>query len=478
VVLAMATASPASGGTFAGKLRHDQGAPQGVMTYRASPGVANRVTVGPYVEGDSVSSIVVRDRSEPVRARGDCIRVDRHSATCPWTESSPPVVVLTGDRADRVEIRQACRKGRFACDHFAGRVRGGRGDDVLTGGGELYGGRGDDLLRGTGAGDGWDRIHGGPGRDRMEGRGRNSPLWPDLFYDDETDAQAARDVVVAGRKARAWIDYSLRKRSMRIDLHGDRIGPERDLVSDVKSVTSGAGNDVLIGTGGPNDLHGGPGADRLYGRLGDDRLAGARGDDAMYGGDGDDVLTEVHFGRADGEDTFVGGAGVDELHSLDALRRAATAADEVRCDGFDKPVESDPLDRLYECTEIVGWSITALQLRVRPEVGPDGATYTLRCGGPTEIEQRTDPETGYSTPVFRCRGRLTLRGPNGDELGTQTFALDGDVFGTPWVTVTVPLTDAGRDAILTGQVIQLDAEAQSANGWSFPPAGYRTVLTG
>jgi Ca2+-binding RTX toxin-like protein len=52
----------------------------------------------------------------------------------------------------------------------------------------------------------------------------------------------------------------------------------------------GAGNDVLIGGSGNDDLDGGEGRDLLLGGAGDDVLDGGPGLDALYGGPGADTL--------------------------------------------------------------------------------------------------------------------------------------------------------------------------------------------
>jgi hypothetical protein len=46
----------------------------------------------------------------------------------------------------------------------------------------------------------------------------------------------------------------------------------------------------------------------------------------------------------------------------------------------------------------------------------------------------------------------------------------------PELTVTVPLSDAGRAAIEANEVIQVQANAFSSSGIRFPPTGYRARL--
>lgn len=73
-------------------------------------------------------------------------------------------------------------------------------------------------------------------------------------------------------------------------------------------ITTGAGNDVLLGNGGD---------DTLYAGAGNDRANGGRGDDAVFGGYGHDIINlEVgnDFAQAGyGDDTVNGGAGDDVI---------------------------------------------------------------------------------------------------------------------------------------------------------------------
>lgn len=69
-----------------------------------------------------------------------------------------------------------------------------------------------------------------------------------------------------------------------------------------------AGDDVLIGSDGPDVIHGNGGDDRIVGAGGDDLICALGGDDRIYGGSGDDV---VWAGR--GSDKVRGGPGHDEL---------------------------------------------------------------------------------------------------------------------------------------------------------------------
>lgn len=87
------------------------------------------------------------------------------------------------------------------------------------------------------------------------------------------------------------------------------------------AVDGGAGDDLLVVSGGAavvsggrgNDtIRGGAGDDRLLGGEGDDRIEGGAGEDRAIGGDGDDVI-DGHGG----DDWITGGAGDDLLYGED-----------------------------------------------------------------------------------------------------------------------------------------------------------------
>ena len=465
-VALIASASSAGAATISGQVRGGgDGTDFGTMEFRAGSGVANRVTIRRV--GGPLGSFVITERAERLRASGDCEQVNRHTARCPVTESDAAVEIVTRDRADRVEVE---------LPRVAVRARGGEGGDLLLGGGEFYGDSGDDTLRAASGVKSWDRFHGGPGRDLMVGRGQSSKGATDIFYDDETDTQAARDVIRGGADARATLDYSMRDDDLSIDLRDARLGPDGDRVSGVRNLVTGAGDDELIGTGGTNMLGGGPGDDLLVGRGGGDVLGGGGDDDELLGGNGRDRLEEISFfdvrsgDRPRGSDRFVGGPGRDQVRSADTDDPDGEIfADDVQCDVDDEAVTSDPADLLRDCRWILGWgpAIPGFQMQVVPQLTDEGAVFTLRCA-PTEFDD---------SGTARCRGEIVLTGASGTEFGRRGFDFTSeDPIFWPEVTVTVPLSDAGRAAIEANEVIGVRVNPFSSNGFRFPPVGYRAEL--
>ncbi|MCR0985028.1 calcium-binding protein [Roseomonas populi] len=78
-------------------------------------------------------------------------------------------------------------------------------------------------------------------------------------------------------------------------------------------ISGGVGNDLLFGGDGHDTLNGGAGQDQLQGGEGNDSLDGGVGDgaaDVAYGGAGNDSFI---WAPSDGSDRFEGGSGTDTL---------------------------------------------------------------------------------------------------------------------------------------------------------------------
>jgi Ca2+-binding RTX toxin-like protein len=78
-------------------------------------------------------------------------------------------------------------------------------------------------------------------------------------------------------------------------------------------IVGGAGNDTLCGDNGNDDIHGGLGNDTLFGEAGNDTLRGDAGDDLLLGDVGNDTLDggvgDDHLYGQAGNDTLIGGVG-------------------------------------------------------------------------------------------------------------------------------------------------------------------------
>jgi Ca2+-binding RTX toxin-like protein len=227
-------------------------------------------------------------------------------------------------------------------------VRGGRGNDQLTGDGQvnhLYGEDGDDVLVG---GQGRDRLHGDDGDDILDG--------------------GAGDDYLYGGTGIDVVDYSSRTNPLTVRIGGTSgEAGEPDFVdASVENVIGGSGDDImfgndvantLIGGGGDDEIHGGGGDDVLDGDVGSDYLSGDAGLDELYGGVGDDTLdgrggADELFG-GDGNDTLDGGGGIDLYFGDsgdDVMANLDGLAETVDCgDGTADDAEPDPLDTLIGC---------------------------------------------------------------------------------------------------------------------------------
>ncbi|HYE36876.1 VCBS domain-containing protein [Methylocaldum sp.] len=138
----------------------------------------------------------------------------------------------------------------------------------------------DDFLSGTAFG---EPIRAHEGHDVVMARGGDDVVELDAG-DDWADAGEGNDRVLAGEGA--------------------------DIVY------GGAGDDRLYGGIGDDVLVGDAGADRLYGEAGSDVLAGGAGSDILEGGDGNDIY---RFGRGDGQDFALDGAGSDAVQLVGDL---------------------------------------------------------------------------------------------------------------------------------------------------------------
>jgi M6 family metalloprotease-like protein len=212
-------------------------------------------------------------------------------------------------------------------------LRGGLGNDLLTGDGaanRLEGGDGDDALTG---GDGDDELTGEGGADSLE----------DGPGDDTSEGGNGDDRLVVGEGADALgggggidtADYIYRTADVFVSVDGaaddGEAGEGDDVATDVENVTGGSGNDKLSGSAAPNLLFGSGGADLLLGLDGDDRLRGGSEDDRELGGDGYDVFVQDEY--ANGSDLLSGEAGHDTVDYSERYLSLYVTLDGIPDDG-------------------------------------------------------------------------------------------------------------------------------------------------
>lgn len=188
-------------------------------------------------------------------------------------------------------------------------VRGGHGNDTLTGNGggnDLDGGNGNDDVRGGG---GKDTLCGSAGDDSLDGGDGDDLFDGGHDADDDSYIGGAGLDTVSYRGASGGVDVYLgatsnQGKSLKA---GDVAGVGVDQISNVEHVSGSSFDDRLVGNAKGNRLDGGNGRDNLNGAAGDDSLLGGNGDDRLLGGAGDDSLR-----GGNGSDVVRGGAGHDD----------------------------------------------------------------------------------------------------------------------------------------------------------------------
>jgi Ca2+-binding RTX toxin-like protein len=153
---------------------------------------------------------------------------------------------------------------------------------ALLYGATFAGNSGDNTLIGTGFA---DSLNGGAGNDFLEGRDG----------DDILDGGTGNNLLDGGAGSDT-ASYALVTEPLNIQLpdQGDLVvvlGDRQDLLRDIENLTSGAGDDWLIGNQATNTLIGNAGHDHLEGRAGDDFLDGGTGNNVLDGGAGSDTAS-------------------------------------------------------------------------------------------------------------------------------------------------------------------------------------------
>lgn len=166
------------------------------------------------------------------------------------------------------------------------------------------------------AGDGDDTVLGGQGADSIEGADGNDVL----------TGAGGDDTVGGGGGSDELVETT--GNDMRVDLStNSATGNGVDVLSDIENVTTGTGDDTLVGDSDANILRGGEGSDSLSGGAGDDILEGADGNDTLNGGAGADVI-DGGSGTFD-EDVFEDDSGSDLVVDLSSGSASGNGADSL-----------------------------------------------------------------------------------------------------------------------------------------------------
>lgn len=134
-------------------------------------------------------------------------------------------------------------------------------------------------------------VRGGSGADRLDGQGGNDIVRGE--GGDDTVVPGAGDDVLDGGPGSDLVSFAALDRPVQVSL-GTRLRQAlgaggADVLLDFERAVGTRFGDVLTGSSKADVLRGGGGADRLRGRSGRDRLVGGRGKDRLLGGAGRDI---------------------------------------------------------------------------------------------------------------------------------------------------------------------------------------------
>ncbi|MFL5843854.1 MAG: calcium-binding protein [Solirubrobacteraceae bacterium] len=201
-------------------------------------------------------------------------------------------------------------------------VTPGAGDDYVSGQGGLGSGNplGSGVTFAVDGGDGDDHLTGGGGDDQMVGSAGDDVI--DGRVGDDIMAGGTGDDVVDGGIGKDTISYFISLTAVHVDLAltvAQDSGEGMDTLTGLEGLTGSQLDDVLIGDGDANALHGREGNDRIEGRGGDDELDGGPGvDTADYGAATGSVTVDLAASAS-------GAAGSDALKGFENLLGSAFA---------------------------------------------------------------------------------------------------------------------------------------------------------
>jgi Ca2+-binding RTX toxin-like protein len=239
----------------------------------------------------SGKTVIVRDESG-ITAGSRCTQETSTSVLCPKPDTSYVYAKEGDDRVDAQASLHTSVEGGAGADSVvsAGEILGGDGPDVLVGnaadGQRIDGEAGDDQLVGSDAGDtllggtGTDTVQGGKGNDQLDG---DDPAVPTLEPD-----------VIQGGPGRDTLDWSGRSVPVTVNLADpapDGAAGENEQLSGIEVVTTGDGNDTLVGSGAAETFDPGAGKDDVSAGGGNDYVESSDGDDKLDLGAGSDTVS-------------------------------------------------------------------------------------------------------------------------------------------------------------------------------------------
>lgn len=201
---------------------------------------------------------------------------------------------------------------------------------------------------------------------------------------------------------------------------------------------NGNGNDnLLLGTGGADEINGNGGADILFGFAGNDSLNGGQGDDILFGGQGQDQLR-----GGQGDDYLDGGTGADVINGGqgdDVLAGGGGSDSFVFGQNFggDLIVDFGSGDTI----DLTAFnSITNVSQLTIVQAGPNVVVYVPGGSGGSIVVQNATIAQVTSSIQVACLLRGTMvRTPAGDvaveslAIGDEVITVDGKAKPVKWI---------------------------------------------
>ncbi|MCZ0813819.1 calcium-binding protein, partial [Roseovarius sp. EGI FJ00037] len=235
-------------------------------------------------------------------------------------------------------------------------IEGGAGDDTLIAGlgsDTLLGGDGNDLLirAGTDVNDTLNVLSGGAGDDTIR-------LEEGVNVNDQIDGGDGIDTleILPGDDRNLTVDME------NGEVLDGTIGTQEFV--NIENITTGGGDDTIIGNDVDNVLDGGDGNDSIFGGVGDDVILGGAGNDTLFGGQTPtDPVTVVNSGfdsgatgwTTTGSGTFVYDADGEDVMALNADDQATggtveqTRVSDLLC--MTDPVHASPKGSMHDHLE-------------------------------------------------------------------------------------------------------------------------------
>ncbi len=234
----------------------------------------------------------------------------------------------------------------FVADDDGSYIRGGIGNDTLTGS------TGIDVLDG---GDNDDTLNGNEGNDQLLGRAGTDSLYGGAG-DDELDGGTGADIIDGGDgNDTVLFDNELAAVTVNLSTNtavsnnvtdtlvsieivsGSNFDDDLTGNSDANRLYGRGGADIIRGdasesTGSDDQLYGGSGNDTVYGNAGNDEIEGNADDDKLFGGLGDDTLDggagNDELDGGSGDDNLIGGSGNDVISFGNGTDTVSAGADD------------------------------------------------------------------------------------------------------------------------------------------------------